>query len=41
MRFFPHLSVEDNIGFGLARKRAPRAQARQRVAEVIVPVSAA
>ena len=32
---FPHLSVEDNIGFGLARKRTPRAQARQRVAEVI------
>jgi len=32
---FPHLSVEENIGFGLARKRVNKPEARKRVAEVI------
>jgi len=32
---FPHLCVEDNIGFGLARKRVPKAEARQRVKDII------
>jgi spermidine/putrescine transport system ATP-binding protein len=29
---FPHLSVEDNVAFGLRRKRAPREEVRRRVA---------
>jgi spermidine/putrescine transport system ATP-binding protein len=29
---FPHLSVEDNVGFGLKRKKVPRTEIRQRVA---------
>jgi len=29
---FPHLSVEDNVAFGLKRKRVPKAEIRQRVA---------
>jgi spermidine/putrescine transport system ATP-binding protein len=29
---FPHLSVEDNVGFGLKRKKVDRADIRQRVA---------
>jgi len=28
---FPHLSVEDNVAFGLKRKRVPKAEIRQRV----------
>jgi spermidine/putrescine transport system ATP-binding protein len=28
---FPHLSVEDNVAFGLKRKKVPRAEVRQRV----------
>ena len=30
---FPHLSVEDNVAFGLKRKKVPREEARTRVAE--------
>jgi ABC-type sugar transport system ATPase subunit len=30
---FPHLSVEDNIGFGLSARRMPRAESRARVRE--------
>ena len=29
---FPHLSVEDNVAFGLKRKKVPRAEIRRRVA---------
>jgi spermidine/putrescine transport system ATP-binding protein len=29
---FPHLSVEDNVAFGLRRKRVPKAEVRRRVA---------
>jgi spermidine/putrescine transport system ATP-binding protein len=29
---FPHLSVEDNVAFGLKRKRAPKGEIRRRVA---------
>jgi spermidine/putrescine transport system ATP-binding protein len=29
---FPHLSVEDNVAFGLRRKRVPREEVRRRVA---------
>jgi spermidine/putrescine transport system ATP-binding protein len=29
---FPHLSVEDNVAFGLKRKRVPKAEIHQRVA---------
>jgi spermidine/putrescine transport system ATP-binding protein len=29
---FPHLSVEDNVGFGLRRKRVPKGELRRRVA---------
>ena len=31
---FPHLTVEQNVGFGLAARRTPPAEARRRVAEV-------
>ena len=30
---FPHLSVEDNVAFGLKRKKVPREEVRTRVAE--------
>jgi len=30
---FPHLSVEENVAFGLKRKRVPREEARTRVAD--------
>jgi spermidine/putrescine transport system ATP-binding protein len=30
---FPHLSVEENVGFGLRRKGVPKDEARRRVAE--------
>jgi spermidine/putrescine transport system ATP-binding protein len=29
---FPHLSVEDNVGFGLKRKKVPKGEIKQRVA---------
>jgi spermidine/putrescine transport system ATP-binding protein len=32
---FPHLSVFDNVAFGLRRKRVPRAETRQRVGEML------
>ncbi len=32
---FPHLTVAGNLGFGLRRSRIPRAQRRQRVAELL------
>jgi putrescine transport system ATP-binding protein len=32
---FPHLSVADNIGFGLRQERMPRTEVRQRVAEML------
>jgi putrescine transport system ATP-binding protein len=32
---FPHLSVADNIAFGLRQERMPRAEVRQRVAEML------
>ncbi|MDQ0472749.1 ABC transporter ATP-binding protein [Labrys wisconsinensis] len=32
---FPHLTVEDNVGFGLAVKRVPRAQRRERVLKAL------
>ena len=35
---FPHLSVRDNIAFGLKRARMPRADIRTRVAEMIALV---
>jgi spermidine/putrescine transport system ATP-binding protein len=36
---FPHMSVYDNIAFGLAVKRVPRAEHRERVAELVRVVS--
>jgi spermidine/putrescine transport system ATP-binding protein len=30
---FPHLSVEQNVGFGLRRRKVPKSEVRQRVAE--------
>jgi spermidine/putrescine transport system ATP-binding protein len=38
---FPHLTVRQNIGFGLRMKRVPRAEAKHRVEEVIALVSLA
>ncbi|SHM22607.1 ABC transporter ATP-binding protein [Cryptosporangium aurantiacum] len=38
---FPHLSVEKNIGYGLAREGRPRAEIRARVAEVLDTVGLA
>ena len=35
---FPHLSVRDNIAFGLRRARMPRAEIRARVAEMVALV---
>jgi spermidine/putrescine transport system ATP-binding protein len=35
---FPHLSVSDNVGFGLAVKRVPRAERRRRIAEALALV---
>jgi spermidine/putrescine transport system ATP-binding protein len=32
---FPHLDVEKNVGFGLARRRVPRAEIRKRVGEAL------
>src|SRR5437868_5560929 len=32
---FPHLSVYDNVGFGLRRQRRPKAEIRQRVADAL------
>ena len=32
---FPHRDVGSNVGFGLAMRRAPKAEVRQRVAEVL------
>jgi iron(III) transport system ATP-binding protein len=32
---FPHMSVQDNIAYGLRARRRPRAEVRQRVAEVV------
>ena len=31
---YPHMSVRDNLGYGLKVRRAPKAESRQRVAEV-------
>ncbi len=36
---FPHLSVRDNIGFGLRMQRLPKTDAAQRVAEAVALVS--
>jgi spermidine/putrescine transport system ATP-binding protein len=38
---FPHLSVEDNVAFGLRRKRAPRDEVRRRVREELERVGLA
>jgi spermidine/putrescine transport system ATP-binding protein len=35
---FPHLSVEDNVGFGLAVKRVAKAERRRRVADALALV---
>jgi spermidine/putrescine transport system ATP-binding protein len=35
---FPHLSVRENIGFGLKMQKTPRAEREQRVAEVMAMV---
>jgi spermidine/putrescine transport system ATP-binding protein len=35
---FPHMSVRDNIGFGLRMERVPKAEARQRVDEALALV---
>ncbi|CAM5293615.1 ABC transporter ATP-binding protein [Streptomyces aurantiogriseus] len=35
---FPHMSVERNIAYGLARERLPRAEIRERVAAVLATV---
>jgi putative spermidine/putrescine transport system ATP-binding protein len=35
---FPHMSVRRNIGFGLAMRRRPKAEIRQRVAEALALV---
>jgi spermidine/putrescine transport system ATP-binding protein len=32
---FPHLDVEKNVGFGLARRRVPKAELRKRVGEAL------
>jgi spermidine/putrescine ABC transporter ATP-binding subunit len=32
---FPHLTIEENIGFGLRERRTPRADIRRRVAELL------
>ena len=32
---FPHLTVEQNVGFGLQRKKVPKSEARVRVAEIL------
>ncbi len=32
---FPHMSIEDNVAFGLERKRVPKDQLRGRVAEML------
>ncbi len=32
---FPHMSIEDNVAFGLERKRVPKAQLKGRVAEIL------
>ena len=32
---FPHLSVQDNVAFGLRRQKCPRSEIRQRVAEAL------
>jgi putrescine transport system ATP-binding protein len=32
---FPHMTVEDNIGFGLKQDRVPRSELRDRVAEAV------
>jgi ABC-type Fe3+/spermidine/putrescine transport system ATPase subunit len=32
---FPHLSVQDNVAFGLVEERRPRAEIRERVAEML------
>ena len=38
---FPHLSVEDNVAFGLRRKRVPKEEIRSRVAEELERVGLA
>jgi spermidine/putrescine transport system ATP-binding protein len=38
---FPHLSVEDNVAFGLRRKRAPKDEVRRRVREELERVGLA
>src|SRR4051794_9378455 len=38
---FPHLSVEENVGFGLRRRKVPKAEVRRRVAEEIERVGLA
>ncbi|WP_409473883.1 ABC transporter ATP-binding protein [Streptomyces sp. HC307] len=35
---FPHMSVEKNVAYGLARERLPRAEIRERVAAVLATV---
>jgi spermidine/putrescine transport system ATP-binding protein len=35
---FPHLSVAENVGFGLAVKRVPRPERRRRIAEALAMV---
>jgi putative spermidine/putrescine transport system ATP-binding protein len=35
---FPHMSVADNVGYGLAVRRVPRAQRRRKVAEALAMV---
>jgi spermidine/putrescine transport system ATP-binding protein len=32
---FPHMTIEDNVAFGLERKRVPKAQLKGRVAEML------
>jgi spermidine/putrescine transport system ATP-binding protein len=32
---FPHLTVEQNVGFGLQRKKVPKSEARVRVTEIL------
>ena len=38
---FPHLSVEENVGFGLRRRKVPKADVRRRVAEELERVGLA
>jgi spermidine/putrescine transport system ATP-binding protein len=38
---FPHLSVEDNVAYGLKRKKVPRAEIRERVASELERVGLA